>query len=125
MEWALSAQPVTDLRIKALEQSDGRVLELGFGTGLNIACYPYTINELVAVDAEMMMNGRVQDRISKSPFPVRRIFLDASRGLPLEDQSFDTVVTTFWNTVAAPTAIGAGFRTSSIQSKMSSHQDVI
>jgi len=95
MEWALSARPVIDLRFKALEQSAGRVLELGFGTGLNIACYPYTINELVAVDSEMMMNTRVQQRIAKSPFPVRRELLDASSRLPFQDQSFDTIVTTF------------------------------
>src|SRR5215470_10299042 len=95
MEWGLSAQPVMDLRIKALEPSRGRVLEIGFGTGLNIACYPGDVDELIALDSEPMIPGRVRERISKSRFPVQQEWLDASKELPFDSCSFDTVVTTF------------------------------
>ena len=95
MEWGLSAQPVMDLRTRALAPSRGRVLEIGFGTGLNIECYPGTVDELIALDSEHMTPGRVRERISKSRFPVRQELLDASLDLPFDDASFDTVVTTF------------------------------
>jgi ubiquinone/menaquinone biosynthesis C-methylase UbiE len=95
MEWGLSAQPVTDLRIKALEPSRGRVLEVGFGSGLNLGCYPGTVEELIALDSEVMMAARVRERISKSRFAVRQEVLNASERLPFVDSSFDCVVTTF------------------------------
>jgi ubiquinone/menaquinone biosynthesis C-methylase UbiE len=95
MEWGLSGAPVMDLRIRTLEPSRGRVLEIGFGTGLNIGCYPSTVDELIALDSERMVPGRVRERISNSSFPVRQELLDASQKLPFEDGSFDTVVTTF------------------------------
>jgi len=71
------------------------VLEIGFGTGLNLACYPKSIDELIALDSQLVMATRVRERISKSPFPVRREQLDASETLPFQDSDFDTVVTTF------------------------------
>src|SRR5262245_875075 len=95
MEWGLSGQPVMELRIKALRPAKGKVLEIGFGTGLNIPCYPSTIDELIAVDTDVMMAGRARNRISQSRFQVRREVLDASKMLPFPDGSFDTVVTTF------------------------------
>jgi ubiquinone/menaquinone biosynthesis C-methylase UbiE len=108
LEWSLSGRPVTDLRIKALEPARGQVLEIGFGTGLNIPCYPSAVGELVAVDSELMMAGRVRDRIVKSPFPVNQKRLDASEKLPLEDRWFDTVVTTF--TLCSIANVGAALK---------------
>ena len=95
MEWGLSAGPVMDLRTKALETSRGRVLEIGFGTGLNLSCYPGAVDELIALDSQVMMATRVRERISGSRFPVRQEILDASESLPFPDSAFDTVVTTF------------------------------
>src|SRR5262249_30942711 len=95
MEWGLSAAPVMDLRAKALESSRGRVLEIGFGTGLNLSCYPGTVDELIALDSQLMMARRVHERIGKSRFPVRQEILDASESLPFPEHAFDTVVTTF------------------------------
>jgi ubiquinone/menaquinone biosynthesis C-methylase UbiE len=95
MEWGLSASPVTKLRIRALEPSRGRVLEVGFGTGLNIRCYPGTVDELVGLDTEIMMARRVRQRILESRFPVLLELHDGSERLPFPDSAFDTVVTTF------------------------------
>lgn len=95
LDWTLSAREVTDLRVKALRPSEGRVLEVGFGTGLNLACYPDTLHELIALDSELMMASRVRERIRQSRFPVLQEHLDASSRLPFQDSSFDTIVTTF------------------------------
>jgi ubiquinone/menaquinone biosynthesis C-methylase UbiE len=84
-----------DLRVKALERSRGRVLEIGFGTGLNIRCYPGTVEELVGLDSVIVMPQRVNERIRESRFPVRQQVFDASERLPYPGSTFDTVVTTF------------------------------
>jgi ubiquinone/menaquinone biosynthesis C-methylase UbiE len=95
LDWSLSASPVTDLRINSLRPAGGRVLEIGFGTGLNIPCYPGTVDELIALDSELMMPRRVRERIRESRFPIRQELLDASESLPFAHSCFDTVVTTF------------------------------
>jgi ubiquinone/menaquinone biosynthesis C-methylase UbiE len=95
MDWGLSAGPVTDLRIRALEPAKGRVLEIGFGTGLNLRYYPGTVEEFVGLDSEIMIPRRVRERIRACNFPIRQEVFDASQRLPFPESAFDTVVTTF------------------------------
>lgn len=73
----------------------GSVLEIGFGTGLNLSCYPQQVAELTVIDSERMLAGRVRKRIAAASMPVRQIKLDASGRLPFADNSFDGVATTF------------------------------
>lgn len=83
------------MRKEALAEAQGDTLEVGFGTGLNLRCYPAGVLRLVGLDAESMLESLVAARIKRSPFPVERFTLDASGRLPFADSSFDTVVTTF------------------------------
>jgi ubiquinone/menaquinone biosynthesis C-methylase UbiE len=71
------------------------VLEIGFGTGLNLPHYPCGVRELTAIEPEQMLAGRVAKRIALSRFNVNLARLDASLRLPFEDESFDRTVTTF------------------------------
>lgn len=95
MEHALSNSEATRLRRRALESVSGNVLEIGFGTGLNLACYPAGISGLTAIDSERMLSQRVTSRIKSAGFPVQLLRLDASKHLPLNDASFDFVVSTW------------------------------
>lgn len=79
----------------ALAPLSGHVLEVGFGTGLNLLCYPQTVSKLTAIDSARMLPDRVAKRISRAQIPIELFVLDASERLPFEDQSFDGVVTTF------------------------------
>jgi ubiquinone/menaquinone biosynthesis C-methylase UbiE len=72
----------------------GRVLEIGFGTGLNLPCYPQQVTELTVIDSERMLAGRVRKRINAASVPVQQMKLDASGRLPFDDDSFDGVATT-------------------------------
>lgn len=72
----------------------GRVLEIGFGTGLNLPCYPRQVTELTVIDSERMLAGRVGRRVAAAGMPVRQMKLDASGRLPFADDSFDGVATT-------------------------------
>jgi ubiquinone/menaquinone biosynthesis C-methylase UbiE len=95
VEWSLGNGIVRDQRLATLAPLRGQVLEIGFGTGLNLACYPPPVTRLTAIDSETMLPERVADRIAKTCVPVERLKLDAGGRLPFEDQSFDGVVTTF------------------------------
>lgn len=95
VELSLGRGPVRDQRRAALARLRGHVLEIGFGTGLNLPFYPSQVTRLTAIDCETMLPGRVADRIARAQVPVERLRLDAGARLPFEDESFDGVVTTF------------------------------
>jgi ubiquinone/menaquinone biosynthesis C-methylase UbiE len=79
----------------ALDPARGHVLEIGFGTGLNLPHYPSAVTKLTVIDSNQMLADRVAKRVSEARVPVEEIRLDASGRLPFEDASFDSVVTTF------------------------------
>jgi len=95
LDWSLGTPEMGKYRRRALEEASGRTLEIGSGTGLNLAWYPDQVTELIAFDSENMLPRLVDERISRSSIPVTRLQLDASKHLPFDDSSFDTVVTTF------------------------------
>ena len=95
LDWGLGKQNLDVYRDHALATARGTTLEVGFGTGLNLAHYPQDVTRLVAIDSERMLPDRVDRRIAASKFPVETCYLDAQGSLPFDDASFDTVVTTF------------------------------
>ncbi|HEV8484795.1 MAG TPA: class I SAM-dependent methyltransferase [Blastocatellia bacterium] len=94
LDW-LGGTPYFDEQRKfALEPTRGSVLEIGFGTGLNLPHYPLQVTKLTVVEPGRMLPSRVARRIAKARMPVEQFQLDASRRLPFDDKSFDSVVTT-------------------------------
>ena len=105
MDWTLGSPQFGKYRRQALEPASGRVLEVGFGTGLNLAYYPDAVTEIIALDPESMLEERVARRIEEAPLPVTFVKLDASGALPFADGTFDAVVTTF--TLCSIARVGA------------------
>src|SRR5450759_5355933 len=64
----------------------GRVLEIGFGSGLNVDCYPSTVERVFAVEPSAKAFRIAQRRIDSSPVPVELIGLDGQL-IPLPDDS--------------------------------------
>jgi ubiquinone/menaquinone biosynthesis C-methylase UbiE len=79
------------IRAQSVAAARGRVIEIGFGTGLNVSFYPDAVKELVAVEPNAGMVERGRDRIEAARFPVTVVQADAEH-LPFEDASFDTAV---------------------------------
>ena len=94
LDLMLGAPELGQYRRAALAPARGRTLEIGFGTGLNLAYYPPAVTDLTVIDSVDMLRDRVERRIAACPIPVARMQLDAQGRLPFEDRSFDTVVTT-------------------------------
>jgi SAM-dependent methyltransferase len=82
------------LRKVALAPARGRVLEVGFGTGLNVAHYPSAVTHLVGVDPNPGMERRARERLATAPMPGEFMLGRADDRLPYNDGSFDTLVTT-------------------------------
>jgi ubiquinone/menaquinone biosynthesis C-methylase UbiE len=80
-------------RSTLLGAARGRVVEIGAGTGLNIAHYPDGIAELVLIEPDPAMRGRLALRLQRYARVARIVDAPAER-LPLDDASVDTVVST-------------------------------
>src|SRR5271168_2433282 len=80
-------------RSALLSGARGRVVEIGAGTGLNIARYPDGIDELVLAEPEPAMRRRIARRLRRHARVAQIIDAPAER-LPLADDSVDTVVPT-------------------------------
>jgi ubiquinone/menaquinone biosynthesis C-methylase UbiE len=78
----------------SLADVTGAVLEVGFGSGLNLPYYPKTVTKVVGVDPSHTSAHLARKRIAASSFPVEFVGLSAEK-LPIADASFDSVVSTF------------------------------
>jgi ubiquinone/menaquinone biosynthesis C-methylase UbiE len=94
LDLMLDNEAIRRERRETLAPLYGNVLEIGFGTGLNLSCYPQQVTQLTVIDCERMLSGRVRKRIAAARVPVRQMKLDASDRLPFGDNSFDGVATT-------------------------------
>jgi ubiquinone/menaquinone biosynthesis C-methylase UbiE len=95
LDWGLGTPEHGKLRTRLLTGTAGNVLEIGFGTGLNLPHYPASVTNLVALDSERLLPKRVAMRLADSRVPVDFRQMDASKKLPFETDSFDWVVTTW------------------------------
>ncbi|MGA7872388.1 MAG: class I SAM-dependent methyltransferase, partial [Candidatus Binatus sp.] len=94
LDWTMSSKVIARERPPALKDAHGDVVELGFGTGLNLPYFPAAVKRLTVVDPEDLMPKRVAERIAAARFPVERAKLSAEH-LPFEDSRFDCAVSTF------------------------------
>ena len=89
----------------ALAPAYGEVLEVGFGTGLNLPHYPPTVTSLIALDPTLALQPRVARRLAAAQMPVTCVEGTAER-LPFENARFDCVVTT-WTLCSIPDVVCA------------------
>lgn len=90
----MSNAAMSEQRQDLLKDATGEILEIGFGTGLNLQHYPHHIQKITTIDVNAGMNPLAQKRINASNIEVNNKVLN-SEHLPMADQSFDTVVSTW------------------------------
>ncbi len=78
----------------------GEVLEVGFGSGLNVPHYPRAVTRVLAVDPATTGRKLAAGRVAASSVPVEYVGLDA-QSLPLDSASVDHVLTT-WTLCSIP-----------------------
>lgn len=95
-----SIGPATELRGRVCAGLSGDVVEVGFGSGLNVPHLPPAVSEVKAVEPSDVAWKLAQDRVAASSVPVQRAGLDGQR-LPFADASFDSALST-WTLCTIP-----------------------
>jgi ubiquinone/menaquinone biosynthesis C-methylase UbiE len=96
----MNRRDLLPIRDRVCAGLDGEVLEIGFGSGLNVRHYPPAVTRVRAVDPATLGRRLAADRVAASAVPVEYIGLDG-QALPLEPASVDHVVST-WTLCTIP-----------------------
>jgi ubiquinone/menaquinone biosynthesis C-methylase UbiE len=93
-DFLLDQPHVAKYRSQLLAAAYGEVLEVGFGTGLNLGHYPAQVRRITTVDPNPGMHRLARRRVKRSRIAVDQRVLGGER-LPFEDDRFDCAVSTF------------------------------
>jgi ubiquinone/menaquinone biosynthesis C-methylase UbiE len=86
---------ITDLRRAVVPRASGVVLELGIGSGLNLALYdPAKVERIYGLEPDPAMLAKARRRTARSAVPVT-VLAETAETVSLPDGSVDTVVVTF------------------------------
>jgi ubiquinone/menaquinone biosynthesis C-methylase UbiE len=96
---------VEPLRQRVCEGLEGEVVEIGFGSGLNVPFYPAAVTRVAAVEPADAGWKLAEKRLRATSVPVERSGLDG-QALPFADDSFDTALST-WTMCTIPDATAA------------------
>ena len=99
---AMQSGRLLPFRRRVAGAAEGVVLELGAGSGLNLALYGGAVRRVIALEPEAALRSRAQSRAASAGVPVE-VLAASAEALPLEDRSVDTVVTT-WTLCTIPDA---------------------
>ena len=91
---ALSGAEIGELRAAVCAGLHGRVLELGFGSGLNLPHYPAEVTLVSAVEPSDDAWEISARRRARASLPIERVGLDGE-ALPVPSASYDAVLSTF------------------------------
>jgi ubiquinone/menaquinone biosynthesis C-methylase UbiE len=88
-----STPPMMKMRGLVCSGISGRVLEVGFGSAVNLPVYPDAVTEVLAVDPSLHGRRLGADRIAASDLPVVFVAPEAE-SIPLDDASVDCALST-------------------------------
>ncbi len=100
IDWVMGKPEFTELRRRVTPELAGTVLEVGFGSGLNLPHYPETVERLLAIDPATVGRKLARPRLEASPVPVE--FVELGDGTyPVDAASVDCVLST-WTLCTIP-----------------------
>jgi ubiquinone/menaquinone biosynthesis C-methylase UbiE len=107
-EWILPALIDLSMRNKRLRPyrervagaAEGRVLDVGIGSGINLPFYARQVQEIFGLDPSPRLLARAQNKAQGMQLPVQLLEGSAER-IPLADRSMDTIVMT-WTGCSIP-----------------------
>jgi len=104
---ACGMKTVEPLRQRVCEGLAGEVVEIGFGSGLNVPFYPAGVTRVAAVEPADVGWKLADKRLRAASVPVQRSGLDG-QSLPFPDDTYDCALST-WTLCTIPdvaTALG-------------------
>lgn len=102
LHMAMRQEALLPFRRRVVSAAEGRVLEVGIGSGLNLPLYGPAVRTVIGLDPSEELLRMARERAAATPIPVE--LLEASaRAVPLDVASIATVVTT-WTLCTIPDA---------------------
>jgi len=95
LDLAMRNREQTRLRAEWLPRAQGDVLEIGIGSGLNLAFYSGAVRQLSGVDSSQELLAKAEKRARALPFGIELVHQSAEDALPFATASMDTVVMTW------------------------------
>ena len=95
-------QDLAAYRNRIVPAANGRVLEIGIGSGLNLPFYSHNVERLIGLDPSAKLLSMVR-RNRHPDTPSLELIEGSAEAIPLENDSVDTVVTT-WTLCSIPDA---------------------
>jgi ubiquinone/menaquinone biosynthesis C-methylase UbiE len=92
-------------RSRIIPDADGRVLEIGIGSGFNLPFYSRNVDRLIGLDPSPKLLSMVRRNLQPNA-PSIELIEGPAEAIPLESNSVDTVVTT-WTLCSIPDAARA------------------
>lgn len=100
IDFACGLKAVEPLRERVCAGLRGDVVEIGFGSGLNVPFYPGAVTRVAAVEPADTGWNLAAKRVRATSVPVERSGLDG-QSLPFGDDSFDSALST-WSMCTIP-----------------------
>src|SRR5262245_46680959 len=94
IDLAMRGRPLARERAALIPVVSGRVLEIGAGSGLNLAFYGAEVQGVTALDPSLELLRRARPRAARAPFSVR-LTAGLAEDLPFDSRLFEAVVTTW------------------------------
>lgn len=102
MNLAMRNKELRPFRERVIGAAEGRVLEIGVGSGMNLPFYRAPVREVLALEPAPRLMSMAKRASRTTAIPVS--YLEASaEAIPLDEHSVDTVVTT-WTLCSIPQA---------------------
>lgn len=99
---SMRQQNLLPYRQRVIGAAEGRVLEIGIGSGLNLGLYGGKVGQVIGLDPSPKLLGMARDS-ARDASPTVELLEGSAEQVPLEDRSVDTVVTT-WTLCTIPDA---------------------
>lgn len=91
LDWA--TKPLAPQRQHIIGLAQGKVLEVGVGTGANLPFYSAAVQEVIGIEPEAAMLEKAKAFLAKHPVQVKvDLQIGDAHNLAFADQSFDTVI---------------------------------
>lgn len=94
-DFSMDSDQINEGRKSLLSKvTEEKVLEIGFGTAINLKFYPNNVKHIIGIDANEGMLKQAEKKINDDRITVE-IIHQSSESLPFDDNSIDAVVSTY------------------------------
>ena len=94
-DYSMDSKKINEGRKSILNKiTETDILEIGFGTGINLKFYPQNVKKIIGVDANNGMLQQAKKKIDNGKIEIELIN-QSSESLPFPDNSIDAVVSTY------------------------------